>query len=134
MAVDRKGRPGQTPEQGFSKFGAEQRVMANKTPAHPGKKGLGAAASFIQHIAGDHQIAGGQFLPQGPRGHPGQDLGHSQVLQGIEVGPGVDKGGGDLVARFAVAGKDGKLQALMPEEMHRAAVAIRGGEDRSAPA
>ena len=103
--------------------------MPDKTPTHPAKKGLGPAPALVQDIAGHHEIAGRQFLPQRPRGHPGQDLSHPQTFQGIKVGPGVEEGRREVVARLAVAGKYRKLQTLLPEEMHGPAVAIGGRID-----
>ena len=135
MVVDRKGRPGQGLQQGFPEFRAEQGIMPDEAPTHPAEKGLRPAFAFIQDIVRHHQIAGGHLLPQGPRGHPGQDFRHPQALQGIEVGPGVEEGRREVVARLAVAGEDRKLQALMPERDAPAGCRHRAWDrPRSSPA
>ena len=93
----------------------------------PTIKGVGSAFAFVQHVVGRHQVPRGHLFPERPRRHPGQDLGHPQRLQGIEIGPGIDERRRNLVARLAVPGHDHKINPALPEPMHRAAVAIGRG-------
>ena len=69
-------------EEALRQAGAEGALLADHADAHVFEERMGARATLVQHVVGQHEIPGADILREAAGRREGDDPFHAEVLEG----------------------------------------------------